>query len=160
MPTSTHVSKLTTIVTTALLGLFLGAVRDARAAKPAEFQNRPAIKNLASYTYRAPVAPAAVPQGLTRREVKKLTAAATSREDHLRIAGYYRVESDKLDAEAMGYKQAAAALRHGPVVKNLMAPNTPARYEYFAKEFLQEAQSDRRRAALHEGMAEDVAATL
>lgn len=157
---NTRVSKWMTVIAVALFGLFLGMIRDARAAVPTANQNGPVIKNLMALTYRAPATRAATPRQLTRKEVKKLTATAESSEDHLKLARYYRAEGDRLDAQAAGYEQAAAAYRHGPIVKNLMAPNTAARYEYFAKGFRAEAESDRGLAASHEQMAKNAVASL
>jgi hypothetical protein len=108
------------------------------------------IKNLMALTYRAPCAQAAAPQGLTKNEVKRLTATAESREDHLKLASYYKAEADTLDAQAEGYEEAAAAYRGGPIVKNLMAPSTAGRYEFLAKGFRDKAKSDRLLAASHE----------
>lgn len=160
MSSNTRVSKWMTIIAVALFGSFLGMIRDARAAVPTTNQNGPVIKNLMALTYRAPAARAATPQQLTKRDVKKLTATAESSEDHLKLARYYKAAADRLDAQATGYEQAAAAYRHGPIVKNLMAPNTPARYEYLAKGFRAEAKSDRGVAASHEQMAKNAVASL
>src|SRR5258708_26914965 len=92
----------------ALAGLFLGTVGDVRAAEP---------------------------QQITRREAHQLKATMKSPEDHLKLAQYYKAEADKLDAEAAGYEDAATTYRHGPIVKNLMSPTTPGRYEYIAKAY-------------------------
>ena len=54
-----------------------------------------------------------------------------------------------LDAQAAGYEEAAAAYRRGPIAKYLMAPSTPGRYEFLAKGFRNEANSDRLLAASH-----------
>ena len=137
----------TPVVASAVFSLFLGLVPDGRAAEPAASENTPVIKNL--------TAPAvmAMPQGLTSKGAKKLAATAESRQDHLRLADYYNADADRLDAKGAAYEKAAATYRHGPVVKNLMAPNTAARYEGFAKGFRAEAKADRKLAAYHEQMA-------
>ncbi|HEY6290132.1 MAG TPA: hypothetical protein VI455_01030 [Terriglobia bacterium] len=75
----------------------------------------------------------------------------------MKLAAYYNAKADRLDAEGAAYEEAAAAYRHGPIVKNLMAPNTPARYDYFAKEFREEAKSARALAASQEEMAKNAA---
>jgi len=49
--------------------------------------------------------------------------------------------ANALDSQAAGYEQAAASISKGPVVKNLMAPNTAARYAATAKRLRQEAAS-------------------
>ena len=137
-----------------------GVVRDARAADPADCPNRREPKNLMSPSYRFPATCAAAPQELTKKEVKKLIATAESPEDHLKIARYYRAEADRLDAQGAGYEEAAADIRRGPMVKNLVSPTTPARYEYLAKGFREEAQSDRKLAASQEQMAGSSVASL
>jgi hypothetical protein len=118
------------------------------------------IKNLMALTYRSPAARTAVSQELTRNEIKKLTATAESAADHLKLARYYREKADGLDAQAAGYEEAAAAYRHGAIVKNLMAPNTPARFEFLAKGFREQAKIDRDLAASHQKSANNVGAVL
>jgi hypothetical protein len=124
-------------------------------AEPAFSQNGP--KNLMSPTYRAPVAQTAVPQELTRKQVKRLAATAESAADHLKLANYFRGEANSLEARATAYENAAVNLRNGPIVKNLTAPSTPGRYEFIAKGFRDEAKSDRSQAAAHDEMAREVA---
>jgi hypothetical protein len=122
----------------------------------------PIIKNLIAFTTptSASDTQGAVPQQLTKREVKRLTATAESSEDHSKVARYYTAEADRLDAEAAGYKHAVAYDRNGRIVKNLMAPTTLGRYEYLAKTLRDEANSDRQRAEAHERMAEKAVATI
>ena len=138
----------TMAVAIAVFGLFVGMGREARAADSGQ-QNGPMIKNLMALTYRAPLAPAAVSPELTKKEVKRLAATAESSADHWKLARYYTGEADKLESQAAGYEAAAVIYRHGPMAKNLMAPGTPGRYEYFAKELRNSAKSDRALAALH-----------
>jgi hypothetical protein len=47
--------------------------------------------------------------------------------------------------------------RKGPVVKNIAAPNTAARYEYIAEGYREEAKANRKLAASHAQMAKDAA---
>ena len=153
-----HVSKTWTPVgASALFSLFLGLVANVWAAEPAVSQSGPLIKNPTALTYRAPATITAVPQGLTRREAKKLAATAESRQNHLTLAAYYNADADRLDAKGAACEEAAASYGRGPVIKNLMAPNTAARYEGFAKGFRAEAKADRKLAAYHEQMATAVA---
>src|SRR6516164_4452863 len=137
------------------VGSFIMFAVGAWTAVPAFAQNGP--KNLMSPTYRAPVAQAAVPQELTRKQVKRLTATAESVADHLRLANYFQAEANSAEARATAYERAAETLRNGPMVKNLTAPSTPGRYEFIAKGFRDEAKSDRSQAAAHEEMAREVA---
>jgi hypothetical protein len=88
------------------------------------------------------------PQHFTRKQLKKLIATAKSPEDYRKLSRYYTAQANKLDAEAAEYEKTAAAYRNGPYIKNLMAPNTAARYDSFAKSRSEEAKSDRALAAL------------
>jgi len=81
------------------------------------------------------------------KDLKSALKAARTPEDHDRIAIYCNAKADRLDAEAGAYDRAAEAYRNGPVVKNLTAPNTAARYEAIAKGFRQEARANRELAA-------------
>jgi hypothetical protein len=89
------------------------------------------------------------------RDLKSALKAAKTPADHERIAAYYEVKAERQDAAAADYEKAAAASRNGPVVKNLTAPNTAARYEYIAKEYRDAARSNRQLAASHEQIARD-----
>lgn len=60
-----------------------------------------------------------VSRELTKGEVNRLEATATSAEDHLTVARFYRAEGNGLDAQAARYEDAAANLWEGPVVKKL-----------------------------------------
>lgn len=133
------------------LGWFTGT---ARAAEPAA-ERGPYIKNLMSPTYRPPATPLATQNEFTKGDIKRLTKTAETPEDHLKIARFWTAEASKLEGQAAGYEHAAAAIRGGPVVKNLMAPSTAARWEFFAKELRNEATSDRARATSHERMARE-----
>jgi hypothetical protein len=95
-----------------------------------------------------------MPQSINSdKDLKSALKAARTPEDHMRIAAYCKGKAERLDAQAAGYEEAAAAYRNGPVVKNLMAPNTAARYESIAKGFREQARSNRELAASHEQMA-------
>ena len=141
--------------TFAAVGTFILFGMGTWAAQPAFSQNGP--NNLMSPTYRAPVAQAAVPQELSRKQVKRLAATAESAADHLKLANYFRGEATSLEARATAYEKAATNLRNGPMVKNLTAPSTPGRDEFTAKGFRDEARLDRSQAAVHEEMAREVA---
>ena len=89
------------------------------------------------------------------RDLKTALKAAKTPEDHQRIAAYYAAKAEGLNSQATGYEQAAASARNTPVVKNIMAPNTAARYEAMAKEYRQEARSNREMAASQEQLAKN-----
>ena len=84
------------------------------------------------------------------KDLKSALKAAKTSEDSGRIAAYCKAKAERLDAEAAGYEQAAETYRNGPLVKNITAPNTAARYDYIAKGFREEAQSNRELAASQE----------
>jgi hypothetical protein len=89
-----------------------------------------------------------MPQAINNeKDLRAALKAAKTPEDHTRIAVYCKAKAENLDSRALGYEQSAATIRNGPVVKNLMAPNTAARYEAIAKGYRQEAESDREMAA-------------
>jgi hypothetical protein len=83
------------------------------------------------------------------RDLKSALKAAKTPEDHARIAAYCKAKANRLDDEAAAYEEAAATFRQGPVVKNITAPNTAARYDFMAKGFREEARSNRELAATH-----------
>jgi hypothetical protein len=145
-----RVSRRTRVIPIVLFGLTAGPVWNARAAERGCTENAPMIKNLMALTYRVPCAPAIVVKEFTKNDAKRLAATAESNTDYLKLAAYYTTLADKLDAEAAAYENAAAVLRHGPVVKNLMSPITPARYNYFAKGLRDQARSNRALATSHD----------
>ena len=119
--------------------------------EPAPSQGGP--KNLISPTYRAPFVQTIARDGITNREAKRLESIAESRTDHLELAKFYTAKAANLEAQAAGYKEAAAAYRNGPTIKNLMSPTTAGRYEFIAKTMRDEAKSSHLLVASHEHMA-------
>ena len=122
----------------ALMGLFPGTVRDARAAGPRQ---------------------------LSKSQVKELIATAKSSADHMQLAGYYNKEADRLDAEAQEHEEFAVAYHkstasHAAGMKNPMAPNTAAHCEFFARTAHEAAKSARELAASHQQMAKDATANV
>jgi hypothetical protein len=104
---------------------------------------------------------ARMPQSINNdKDLKSALKSARSPEDHQRIAAYCKAKADSLDAQAAGYENAAESYRNGPVVKNISAPNTAARYDSLAKGLRAEAQSNRQLAALHEQMGRDAAQSI
>ena len=149
----------------AILTLFFGSLQAIRAGvmeapKPANCRDLPVIKNLTGLKAQHICEGAAAPKELTKGEIKRLARTAKSPEDHLTIARYYRAEANGLDARAAAYEEAAASLRNGPVVKNFMAPGTPARFEFAATGFRSEAKADRGLAATHTEMANTTVSSL
>lgn len=134
-----------------VVGLFPGT---ARAADPTA-ERGPYIKNLMSPAYRPPATPLATQKELAKRDLKRLTKTAETREDHLKVARFWTAEANQLEAQASGYENAATALRRGPVARNLAAPSTAARWEFLAQGLRDQARSDRTRSASQEQMARE-----
>lgn len=141
--------------TSIAIGLFMAVALTAGVAEPTNYQRGP--KNLVSPTYRGPVV-TATPHEFNGRDAQKLAAIAESAADHLKLARYYGIKANELYAKGAAYEQTAATYRNGPFVKNLMAPGTPARFEYVAKLAREEAASSRALSESHEQMAKDASA--
>jgi len=159
------VTKHMMIVAIAILASFFGSAREVRAGvieakRPTNCRNLPVIKNLTGLKGQHVCDRMAVPTELTKGEVKKLARMAKSPEDHLTVARYYRDEANGLDAQAARYEEAAASLRKGPAVKNLVAPTTASRFDFLAKGFREDAKADIALAKSHEEMAKTVIASL
>jgi hypothetical protein len=98
-----------------------------------------------------------MPQSINNdRDLKSALKAAKTPEDHARIAAYYTAKAGTLDSQAAGYEQAATNARNSPVVKNIEAPNTAARYDAMAKQYRHEAQANRELAAAQDQMSKNV----
>ncbi len=91
---------------------------------------------------------------MNARDLRSALKTAKTPEDHVRIAAYCSAKADSLDAEAAANEQAAEASRNSPVIKNIMALNTAARYDSVAKRLRKEAQSYRNLAARQQQLAE------
>jgi hypothetical protein len=157
--------KQLVVAVVAMLALFFGSARETRAGvveikRPVNCRNLPVIKNLTGLKAQHVCDGMIAPKELTKGGVKKLAAAAKSSEDHLTIGRFYRVKASGLDAKATRYEEAAANLRNGPVVKNIMSPTTPGQLTFTAKGFRGEAKADRAVAASHEEMAKTIASAL
>ena len=131
-----HSPKCKVLLTLVLFGQFLATVSHARAASVA----------------------VVVPQPLTKEEVKQLKKTANSAEDHTRLARYYAAEADRLDTLAADYAVTAEYYRDRPAAKNVMAPNTAARFDAMASTCRRDAKANRKLAAYHDMMAGDAAA--
>lgn len=152
------------VVAVAILALFFGSVRYATAGvieshHKSECRDLPVIKNMTGLKAQH-VCERMTSRKLTKGEVKKLAVTAETREDHLAVARFYRAEANGLDAKAAGYELAATNLRNTPLAKNLAAPGTAGRFEFAAKGFREEANTDRAVATTHESIAAGVIALL
>jgi|KBSMisStandDraft_5_1062788.scaffolds.fasta_scaffold2323328_1 hypothetical protein len=79
--------------------------------------------------------------------------AVPSGADHLNLALHYQEKAAENDAQGAAYEQAAKTYRNSPMIKNLISPTTPGRFEYIAKTYREKAAADRKRAASHENKA-------
>ncbi len=91
---------------------------------------------------------------MNARDLRSALKAAKTPGDHQRIAAYCSVEAESLDAEAAANEQAAEASRNSPVIKNIMALNTAARYDSTATKLRKQAQSYRNLAERQQRIAE------
>lgn len=123
-------------------------------------QGAPLMAGLLVLPNRPQYVPAPKSQQLSRKELKKMTVAAKTSEQHLRLARYFQAEANGFDAENAAYAAAAARYRSGPAVKNLIAPTAVARYDSIANEFRSQATSARRLAESHRQMAQNAVAQL
>jgi hypothetical protein len=118
----------------------------------------PLVKNImAINTPPCSTPPTAASRELTKKEVKELTKAPTSRRDYLKLSGYHQARADRFEAESVAYDKAAATYRERPTGKNLMAPNTVARFEQFAGNLHEQAKAELARAVSDKQMAENAA---
>jgi hypothetical protein len=131
-----------------LLSLSLATAGNAAPVDGSVCQTLPVIKNLTGMRARVDCQTAeAISPQFNSTVVRTIRATTESSKDRVALAQSLRTKGDKLDAEAAGYEQAATRLAHGPFVKNLMAPTTAGRYDFYAKRLREEAKSNRDRAA-------------
>jgi hypothetical protein len=93
---------------------------------------------------------------LTPSEVKELLKGASTPEDHLKIAAYFKQEAVQED-EAASLHDAIAAMPQTPQMVTGMKMNpseTASHCRYFAKIARKAAANDRKLAAYHEQWAE------
>jgi len=144
-------------ITICMIG-FSFAGTSVSAQKVAAMPTRPCRNGPYEKNLMAPGTPACDPnatvlQEPSTKQINKLARTAKTPEDHLKVSRYYKVEADRLDAAAAAYEQAAASLRQSPAPKNLVAPGTAGRYEYYAKGYREEAKTYRELAVSQEQMA-------
>lgn len=101
---------------------------------------------------------AAQPKRLTSKEAKTLVLTAKTPADHMRLAGYFKAEADRFEAEAKEHEEMAEAYRNNPLPKNLQGPGTISHCEILVKSGREMAKAARELAAAHEQMAKDAAA--
>lgn len=92
---------------------------------------------------------------LSKKELKTLIASAKTKEDHQKLADYYKAETDRLEAEAADHDEMAEAYKKNP---NPMAVKHPEAFgeghcHEMARRFRDAAQKAKELAAMHEDMA-------
>jgi hypothetical protein len=123
---------------------------------------RTAIALVALLTFLLGVAPQMkAADELTKKQAKALAATAKAPADHMRLAAYYKLEADRLDAEAKDHDDLAQVYRLHPAVlgggKDVGNPQsrTFEHCEATAKSLREAARFMRELATEHEKMAKD-----
>jgi len=88
---------------------------------------------------------------ITKQNVKKLTAAAQTPEEHERIAGYYRGEAQRLTAESQRYQKLAHFL--DTQAKHGVSPSSATSYRQLAQQDARDAKECESLAAGQERVA-------
>ena len=93
---------------------------------------------------------------MSMKEVKALIEKASTPADHNKLAQYYRLQADKLDAEANEHADMAKMYRARPTaseVKRPMSPDTAAHCDYIAESLRKAASEARALSTAHAEMA-------
>lgn len=98
---------------------------------------------------------------LTKKQATALAATAKTRADHMKLAAYFKLEADRLDAEASEHEELAKNYRLNPAMTGggKSGGNTQIRtFEHCdaaAKSLREAAKATRELATEHEQMATD-----
>lgn len=92
---------------------------------------------------------------LSKNELKALIASAKTKDDHQKLADYYKAETERLEAEAKDHDEMAEAYKKNP---NPMAVKHPEGFgeghcHEMARRFREAAAQSQELAAMHEDMA-------
>ncbi len=115
----------------------------------------------ALFTFLLGMAPQMTAAELTTKQAKALAGTAKTPADHMKLAAYYKLEADRLDAEASDHEELAKQYRLNPVTMGggKYGGNTQGRTfdhcEASAKSLHDAAKSTRELADEHEQMAKD-----
>ena len=104
-------------------------------------------------------APFAAGQTLSKADLKKAVAGATTPADHERIAKHFDAKAAQFEAEAKDHEELAAEYRANPAghdQKHPMSGLTAEHCLYFAKEMRRVAEEARQLAKDHREMAKPV----
>ena len=100
--------------------------------------------------------PLATAQTLSKAELKKLIATASTPQDHERIAKHFDAKAAQLEAEAKEHEELAAEYTRNPTVheqKHPMGGQTAGHCKLFAEKCREAAKEARQLAADHRQMA-------
>jgi hypothetical protein len=93
---------------------------------------------------------------LSKKEVGVLIGKASTPAEHNQLAQYYRLQAEKLEADANDHAEMAKIYRARPTAsetKRPMSPDTAAHCEYFTDSLRKAAGEARTLSAAHAGMA-------
>jgi hypothetical protein len=96
---------------------------------------------------------------LSKKEVKALIASAKTKEDHLKLADYYKGEAARLEAEATDHDEMAEMYRKNPTPLAVKHPEAigEGHCKEIARRFRESATKTQELAAMHEEMAKAAA---
>ena len=92
---------------------------------------------------------------LSKKEVKTLIASAKTKEDHLKLAEYYKGEAARLEAEATDHDEMAEMYRKNPTPLAVKHPEAigEGHCKEIARRYRESATKTQELAAMHEEMA-------
>ena len=96
---------------------------------------------------------------LSKKEVKALIASAKTKEEHLKLADYYKGEAARLEAEATDHDEMAEMYRKNPTPLAVKHPEAigEGNCKEIARRFRESATKTQELAAMHEEMAKAAA---
>lgn len=113
-----------------------------------------ALLFLLSLVRTSPVTAGSKPT-VTKKELKALIASAKMKEDHQRLADYYKAETERLEAEAKDHDEMAEACKKNPSPMAVKHPEAlgEGHCHEMARRFREAATQAQELAAMHEDMA-------
>ena len=90
---------------------------------------------------------------LSKKEVKALIASAKTKEDHLKLADYYKAETERLEAAAKDHDEMAEYYRQNPPRTTKFQVFGEEHFKEIARRFRESAAKAQKLAAMHEQVA-------
>ena len=92
---------------------------------------------------------------LSKKEAKALSATAKTREDHLKLAEYYKAEAERLEADAKDHDEMAEMYRKNPTPMAVKHPDAigEGHCREMARRSRESANKARELATMHAQMA-------